>query len=562
MILFLLSILAGILTVFAPCTISLLPVIVGGSLEGQRSVRRALVVTVSLGVSVILFTLLLKVSTAFINVPQSFWEILSGVIIIVIGFTMVFPSLYDRLGFVNRLSRSSNKLMSEGYMKQSIWGDVIVGAALGPVFSSCSPTYFLIIATVLPASFVTGSVYLLAYTVGLCATLLLVAVAGQKLLDKFGVASDPSGWLKRGIGILFIIVGLAIALGLDARIELAFANSGIFGTGGLEQAFLSAAHPSGTVAGTPAPEITDPAGFINTGGQPITIAGEKGKVVLIDFWDYSCINCEREIPYVEAWYQKYAASGLVVIGVHTPEFSFEKLMSNVQAAVTSLGITYPVVLDNDYGTWNAFDNEYWPQTYLINSQGDIVYSHSGEGDYPETEAAIQAALSQIDATSTIPTGTVAPLGAVQVDGSQLGSPETYFGYERNQYLANGEPSAPGTQTLTLPSSPQLDGLYLGGTWNFQGEYAEAKAPATVEYEFDAKDVYMVATGNPTAVYRVLLDGSPIPAADMGADVASDGTVTVQADKLYKLVNLPSYGTHTLELQIESGTLDAYTFTFG
>lgn len=551
MILFLLSLLAGILTVLAPCTISLLPVIVGGSLEGTRSPRRALVVTLSLGVSVILFTLLLKVSTAFIMVPQSFWELFSGVIIMAIGFTMLFPALYDRLGFVARINRSSNKLLATGYMKQNVLGDIIVGAALGPVFSSCSPTYFLIIATVLPKSVFAGSLYLLAYTFGLCATLLLVAVAGQKLLDKFGVASDPSGWLKRGIGALFVIVGLAIALGLDARLELAFANSGILDITGIEKSILSNSSTTSPEGYVPkAPEITGAAGYLNTNGAPITIGAQKGKVVLIDFWDYSCINCQREIPYVEAWYRKYAADGLVVIGVHTPEFAFEKLQSNVAAAAKSLGITYPIVLDNDYATWNAFNNEYWPQVYLIDATGRIVYSHSGEGEYPVTEAAIQAALKSANASSTIPSGTVAP-AVTEVDGSQLGSPETYFGAERNRYLANGIQGRVGNQTLTLPTALHFNALYLGGSWNFQGEYAEATTPgAAIEYQFDAKNVYMVATGNPSAVLDLYLDGAYVK------------TITIDADKLYTLFSLPEYGAHVLKIELKSGTLDAYTFTFG
>ena len=213
MILFLISLLAGILTVLAPCTISLLPIIVGGSVGGGRSFKRALVVTGSLGVSVILFTLILKVSTALINIPQGFWQILSGVVIIALGIATIFPALYEHLPFLNSVNRGSNKLLATGYQKKNFIGDMLIGAALGPVFSSCSPTYFLILATVLPRSFLVGMIYLLAYTIGLCGGLLVVTVAGQKLLEKFGVASDPRGWFKRSIGVLFILVGVAILFG-------------------------------------------------------------------------------------------------------------------------------------------------------------------------------------------------------------------------------------------------------------------------------------------------------------------------------------------------------------
>ena len=329
MILFLLSLLAGVLTVLAPCTISLLPVIVGGSMSGERSTKKALIITASLGVSVILFTLILKASTALIDIPQSFWQILSGVIIIILGITTIFPSLYERLPFLNSMNRSSNKLLASGYQKNSLRGDVVMGAALGPVFSSCSPTYFLILATVLPRSFALGFVYLLAYAIGLCGALLLVTVAGQKLLSVFGVASDPSGWFKRSIGVLFLLVGIAILFGYDKKLELALASN-IFDITKIEQSLLQAQGPAqpvqiapvsdpnsptiSPVTGGPAttttaapvlskdasptaqnskdrlamksakyqkaPEIANPSGFVNTNGKPITLGEFKGKKVV------------------------------------------------------------------------------------------------------------------------------------------------------------------------------------------------------------------------------------------------------------------------------------------
>lgn len=603
MILFLLSLLAGVLTVLAPCTISLLPVIVGGSLSGDRSIRRAVVVTTSLGASVVLFTLLLKVSTAFIMVPQSFWQVFSGVVIIFLGLTYLFPAIWDNLPFINRVSRESNKVMSEGYMKQTFLGDMLVGAALGPVFSSCSPTYFLIIATVLPRSFAAGLVYLLAYAVGLCVTLLVVAIAGQKLLDRFGVASDPKGVFKRVIGVLFLLVGAAIALGLDAKLELIAANTGFLNAGVLEQQFLPQSNGGPTIspgagyvatssspeqiststtkAAKPdaaariaakakvyakAPEIAKAAGYLNTGGKPITIAGQKGKVVLIDFWAYSCINCQREIPYVVAWYNKYKSEGLEIIGVHTPEFAFEKVSANVANAAKEMHVAFPIVLDNSYGTWDAFGNQYWPQVYLIDSDGFVVYSHSGEGNYQETEAAIQKALKERAANEAIDmavsSGTVVPVGAEEANLFAIGSPETYFGYDRNRYLANGTQGRAGVQTLTIPTAIDLNQLYLGGTWNFTPEYAETSDPtASIRYEFRSQNVYMVAAGSQTATVRVLLDGKPI-GTNAGDGVLKDGTMVVSADKLYKLVHLETPGIHTLEIQLMSGTLDAYTFTFG
>ena len=615
MILFLLSLLAGFLTVLAPCTISLLPVIVGGSLSGERSFKRAFVVTASLGISVIIFTLVLKASTAFVDIPQSFWQILSGVVIIVLGITTIFPALYDRLPFLNSVNRGSNKLLAVGYQKQSSVGDMIVGAALGPVFSSCSPTYFLILATVLPKSFALGMVYLLAYVIGLSGTLFFVAIAGQKVLETLGVASDPKGWFKRAMGVLFVLVGIAILFGYDKKLELLVASN-VFDVTKIEQQLLPSSGPrvtpitapvdstptdvitadsvdtapvaTTTTPGAPvrkpapkktlsstlkavrfakAPEITNPSGYVNTGGKPITFGEFRGKkVVLVDFWTYSCINCQRTLPYLKAWYEKYHDQGLEIIGIHTPEFAFEHVLGNVEKAVAADGLQYATVLDNDYGTWNAFGNQFWPRKYLIDIDGYIVYDHAGEGNYEETEMAIQKALAEratvLGATNMPSTGVVAPKDVITVNSTAVQSRETYFGYSRNQNFGNGSPGIPGTQTLTLPESPKAGTLYLGGMWNFTSESAVAKeAHAKIRYRFQARDVYFVASSPSGIKVTLTIDGKPIGAAG-GADVAADGTVLIKDNRLYKLVHMADYGDHVLDMDIEGPGLEAYTFTFG
>lgn len=604
MLLLITSFVAGVLTVLAPCTISLLPVIVGGTLSGGSSVRRIITVTLSLGVSVILFTLILKVSTALIGVPQSFWQELSGVIIIALGVAMIFPKLWDSIPFLNAINKESNKALAVGYQKQNFAGDVLTGAALGPVFSSCSPTYFLILATVLPRSIPEGVGYLFVYAIGLCGGLFVVALAGAKLLEALGVASDPDGWIKRTIGVLFLALGIAIFLGYDKQIE-AFAAEHFYDVTQIEEKLLSSqGSPATTLVPAPtaptteamteatstatstagttsvlsaaariamkqlayprAPEITDPSGFINTDNQPITIGQFKGKkVVLVDFWTYSCINCQRTLPYLKAWYDKYHDQGLEIIGIHTPEFAFEHVLGNVQAAVTGFGLKYPVVLDNDYGTWNAFGNSYWPRKYLIDIDGYVVYDHAGEGNYDETEAAIQKALKErmavLGMEGSVASGTVAPPDAVKDIEAQ--SPETYFGSNRNEYLGNGTQGKTGTQTLTLPSDISLNTLYLGGSWTFAPEFAEAHPGSAITYRYAAKGVYFVASSPGTAILDVLIDGKPIPASMSGADV-KDGKVNISMNRLYKIVDDKSGAVHTLELKVESGTIDAYTFTFG
>jgi cytochrome c biogenesis protein CcdA/thiol-disulfide isomerase/thioredoxin len=597
MILFFISFLAGVLTVLAPCTISLLPVIVGGNIAEGHSKKRALIVTASLGVSVILFTLILKVSTLFINIPQSFWQIFSGVIIVVIGLIMIFPSIWENIPILNKLNLGSNRLLATGYQKKNIIGDIIMGAALGPVFSTCSPTYFLILATVLPKSLGVGIIDLLAYVIGLCGFLLIISILSQKAIEKLGFMSDSRGWLKRIIGAIFIILGLAIIFGFDQKLEVSVSNH-IFDVTKIEQGLLSKQtkeDTNNTMTGRgssnninvpaikkglstadrikmksaiyqKAPEITDPSGFINTDGQPITLSSFVGKkVVLVDFWTYSCINCQRTLPYLNAWYKKYADQGLEIVGIHTPEFSFEKVQSNVQDAVKRLGINYPVVLDNDYGTWNAFGNEYWPREYLIDIDGYVVHDHAGEGDYDGTEEAIQAALAErasILGSGPVSGGTVAPADVISMDSSQVNSPETYFGSNRNEYLANGEQSTSGVQELSIPDNISLNNLYLAGSWDFNPEYAEtSETNAKIVYKYDAKNLYFVASSNLGANIKIILDGKPLT-TNMGSDVNADGTATIKENRLYNIVSGSSYGTHTIEIDVIKGTLDAYTFTFG
>ncbi|MEO8637594.1 MAG: cytochrome c biogenesis protein CcdA [Candidatus Taylorbacteria bacterium] len=243
MTLLIITFIAGVLTVLAPCILPLLPVILGGTLSGSDAgeeirKRRAITVTISLGLSVIAFTLLLKASSVFIGVPESAWKWISGGIILVLGVITVFPSLWEKLSFTNVLNRESNKLLGVGYEKKNFWGDVIIGAALGPVFSTCSPTYFVVLATVLPEKPVLGIIYLLAYTLGLCLMLLLVALLGQRIMIRLGVAADPRGWFKRILGVIFILVGIAIVTGYDKILEAKILSMNFFDITKVEQKLL------------------------------------------------------------------------------------------------------------------------------------------------------------------------------------------------------------------------------------------------------------------------------------------------------------------------------------
>jgi thiol-disulfide isomerase/thioredoxin len=312
-----------------------------------------------------------------------------------------------------------------------------------------------------------------------------------------------------------------------------------------------------------AKEIAEPSGFINV--DNITIGSLIGKdVILVDFWTYSCINCERTIPYLNMWYAEYHDEGLEIIGVHTPEFQFEHDINNVRQAVQKFGIRYPVVLDNNYATWDSYGNQYWPEDYLIDIDGFIVDRHIGEGDYDTTEMEIQSLLREraeaLGLNITITNTTAVPVNAISINFSKVGSPETYFGAARNQYLGNGRQSLTGLQTLALPGVMQPNTLYLSGTWNFADEYAENTGNAGIVFPYDAKNVYFVASADNATAVKVMLDGIPITVS-AGSDV-TNSTVTVQADQLYTLVQGSDYGVHTLELDIPEPGLRAYTFTFG
>jgi thiol-disulfide isomerase/thioredoxin len=350
-------------------------------------------------------------------------------------------------------------------------------------------------------------------------------------------------------GLLVVLVGGAVAVISQGDKENGFEGD-------------TAASLFSKDKGTPYIEIQNPAGFVNTGDQPIKIADYIGKqVILLDIMTYSCINCQRTFPYVTAWYEKYKDDGLIVIGIHTPEFAFEKDKGNVEKAMKEFGINFPVVLDNDYGTWNALGNKYWPRKYLIDIQGNIVYDHIGEGGYEETEMKIQELLKE---RATL-LGAKAELdeelavGAITEQKTLARSPETYFGSLRNELLANGVVGKIGEQTLTLPISLKSNSLYLSGAWDIAPEYARAEAGSVVTYKYNAKEVYLVAESEAGGTIEVWQDGKRVEVA-AGADVPA-GLATIKASRLYKLIRNPQAGEHTLELKVSPG-VKLFAFTFG
>lgn len=360
-------------------------------------------------------------------------------------------------------------------------------------------------------------------------------------------------------GILFILVG--------AGLGFLFSSPAV-GTSTPDA--VTDATTSGTVGqksqGIPYSEITNPSGFVNT--PPITIGELVGKkVILIDFMTYSCINCQRTFPHLNAWYEKYKEQGLEIIGIHTPEFAFEKNIENVKEAMTKFGIKHPVVLDNDYGTWGAYGNQYWPRKYLIDIYGNIVYDHIGEGAYDVTEKKIQELLKERSVILGEETnmGDALASSAIPEADNASGSPETYFGAWRNNNFGSGVARLESTTTYPAPTTEKANILYLPGTWSIKKEYAESVSNSRVLFRYSAKSVYFVAGAEAANEMEVLLDGAPVPESKKGADVYyknGKSYVKIQKNQLYKIVEGKMRESHLLEFSVPQAGLQAFTLTFG
>ena len=334
---------------------------------------------------------------------------------------------------------------------------------------------------------------------------------------------------------------------------------------GISETIASLAAADKKAGYAPAIEIADPTGFINASSsfRLTDLIGKK--VILLDFWTYSCINCIRTLPYLTSWYRRYKDQGLEIVGIHTPEFDFEKNIDNVKAAVEKFSITYPVILDSNYGTWTAYGNRYWPHEYLIDMAGYVVHDQIGEGNYDGTEREIQKLLAERSTILGAKAGPM-PSSTVSVPGSAIAggalSPETYFGASRNEYLGNGARGVSGDQNLSAPAKQDINNLYLVGSWNFQPEYAKNNgAGARVIYRYNAAKVYFVASAPSGATIEIIQDGKPVSAA-AGSDV-KNSKATIGGSRLYNVIMNPDgAGEHILEIIINAPGLEAYTFTFG
>jgi cytochrome c biogenesis protein CcdA/thiol-disulfide isomerase/thioredoxin len=467
---------------------------------------------------------------------------------------------------------------------------LLVGAALGFVYTPCAGP---ILAAVISVSAASGRSLAvgIAYALGSAAVLLALTLGGRSLFERVRRAGrGPT--LQRTLGAIMVATAVVIITGVDIEFDQYIAQHipNVNLTASLEKTHAvesrlseitghkarfkastgtpSAARNASQASllalaqqlpeGGPAPEFTHTEDWFNTpGDHPLGLTSLRGRVVLVDFWTYTCINCIRTLPYLEAWDRTYGQNGLTIVGVETPEFAFEHDASNVASAISRFGIHYPVVQDNEYGTWNAYGNEYWPADYLIDSSGEVRYAAFGEGDYDKTESAIRALLAQ----AGYQVGAMSHARDVIVPSRET-TPETYLGTARAQGWVNGPVGGLHDYGSAPPASLALNDFAYSGTWQIAGQQAAAIAGAGINAEARAKNIYLVlsSAGRRPRQLEVLLNGRPIPPSEAGADVHG-GRVTVTGERLYSLVSLDRSGTVHLTLRFAPG-ISGYSFTFG
>jgi cytochrome c biogenesis protein CcdA/thiol-disulfide isomerase/thioredoxin len=578
------AVLAGAGTALSPCVLPVLPALLASGGVGGR--RRPLGVVIGLTVT---FTVTIVGIADVVNGVGLGSDPLRDVAVAVLlasGLALIVPGLADRLeARLSRIAALGPRSRGDGFRS-----GLLVGAALGFVYTPCAGPILAAVISVSAASGRTVAVAI-AYSLGSAAVLLALTLGGRKLFDRVRAAGRGPA-LQRTLGLVMVATAVAIIAGADVSFDqyvaehipevnlssslekshavesrlhditghnAKFAQSTkpvVAPRNASEATLLADAHGLKDIG--QAPEFTGTQRWFNTpGDRPLTLASLRGRVVLVDFWTYTCINCIRTLPYLEAWDSTYRDKGLVIVGVHTPEFAFEHEASNVESAIARFGLHYPVAQDNNMGTWNAYGNEYWPADYLIDSSGHVRYAAAGEGDYSQTETAIRALLAEAGKNiggMSHPTGVVTP--------SEVTTPETYLGTARAQGWRSGPQSGVHDYGAKAPVELGLNEFAYTGTWSIGAQPATAVSRAGIDAEFEAKNVYLVLSsggGSPRKA-QVLLDGRPVSARAAGADV-HDGAVTVTGQRLYSLVSLPADQQHRLTLRFAPG-ISGYAFTFG
>jgi cytochrome c biogenesis protein CcdA/thiol-disulfide isomerase/thioredoxin len=540
--------LAGVITAVSPCVLPVLPIVLAGGAAGGR--RRPYAIVAGLVASFTVFTLAASALLSSLGLPQDTLRDVAIVLLFVVAASMVVPQVGMLVEVpLQRLSRRPSGDLGGGFL---------LGASLGLVFVPCAGPV-LATVSVLAAEHKVGLrlvLLTLFYAAGAGAVLLLVALGGRRVTK--GLRATRAWW-RPALGLAMAGAALAIVFNLDQTLQT---HLGSYTSALQRHTEDSAASRLDSLRGgrsgigvatttTPrggvdlptyvaAPAFAGIAHWLNTpGDEPLTIKALRGKVVLIDFWTYSCINCLRTLPHLRAWYAAYHGDGLEIVGVHTPEFAFEHDLGNVRSAVRRLGVTWPVALDDDYDTWNAWGNQYWPAEYLVDRRGEVRAYHFGEGDYGTTEEHIRELLGVTGAAAAVADTTPdVPL-----------TPETYLGPDRldpSRYvgskLVTGRPA-----TFRLAAQVPQNDISYGGRWTLDGQVATAGAGAALRLHFHADDVYVVLGGSGTVTATV--DGEPL------APVHVDGA------RLYTVVSSSRPRDAVLELHLSPG-VRAYSFTFG
>jgi cytochrome c biogenesis protein CcdA/thiol-disulfide isomerase/thioredoxin len=530
---------AGIVTALSPCVLPVLPIVLAGGATG----RRPLAIVAGIVVSFTVFTLFAAWLLDLLGLPQDLLRNLAIALLLVVALTLLVPQVGELL------ARPLQALTRRG--SGDLGGGFFLGASLGLVFVPCAGPVLAAVTVIAAKREVglDGLLLTLAYAMGAALPMLAIAFAGQRAARLFRARAET---VRRVAGVLVAAAAIAIALGVDQELQTAIPGY----TESLQERFersSAAQRELGELTGArapkadgdstsalrdygPAPEFHGIQSWLNS--QPLTLSSLRGRVVLIDFWTYSCINCLRTLPHLREWDSRYRKAGLTIVGVHTPEFAFERVPANVRENVKKLELRYPIALDNGFGTWDAWHNQYWPAKYLIDRNGHVRYFHFGEGEYDTTEGAIRTLL-----------GKDAPPASRLADDSPHGllTPESYLGYQRLARNGGETVKKDAEHTYRLPAKLGDSELAFGGSWKVEDERAVAGPGAKLRLDYLARDVYLVLTG--TGSVRVLVDGK------------LERRVRVTDDRLYTLVERPMIGQHLLELQFTPGVA-AYAFTFG
>ena len=560
MTLILIAYLGGVLTILSPCILPVLPFVFARAGRPFRTSTLPLMAGLALMFAAV--ASLAALGGAWAVQANQWGRWIALILLAAFGLMMLFPAFGDRVmaplqALGGRLSERVRPGGEDGL--NEVMGSLVLGLATGLLWAPCAGPILGLILTgaALNGASTSTSLLLLAYALGAATSMALALLVGGRVLKAMKGYLKHERIVRRLLGALVLTGVVAIALGLDrgvlTRVSAASTErieQGLLGLGGMGHTAPEAVSNDFRDFG-PASDIVGATEWLQ--GGPLTLQDLRGKVVLIDFWTYSCINCLRTLPHVIEWDRLYREHGLVVIGVHAPEFAFERDPDNVRRAVDELGITYPVALDNDFAIWRAYQNRFWPAHYFIDARGHLRHVRFGEGETDRSEAIIRTLLMEAGATQLPPPAGGAEAEGVMAPGSGAArSPETYLGTARGMNLTEGAgPLAP-------------DHWSLDGTWRREAERAVLTGPAgAIRYRFRGRDVHLVlaSTTDRPVRFRITLNGQP-PGEASSLDVSPSGEGTLREQRLYQLIRLPQVGEGELKIEFLDPGAAAYAFTFG